>query len=95
MSPDQSQRPQNIAHTEEDSDDEMWDWDIRPKPSVGPSAEPLLSEEASGERGRSSYEGVEVDERARERRRHEMRSRSPTIASARSVPVFLQHLRGS
>lgn len=84
MSPDQSQRPQNIAHTEEDSDDEMWDWDIRPKPSVGPSAEPLLSEEASGERGRSSYEGVEVDERARERRRHEMRSRSPTIASARA-----------
>ncbi|KAH0615248.1 uncharacterized protein H6S33_000884 [Morchella sextelata] len=86
MSPGQSQHPRNITHTEEDSDDEMWDWDIRPKPSEGPSAEPLLSEEASGdrERGRSSYEGVEVDERARERRRHEMRSRSPTSASARA-----------
>lgn len=80
--------------TEEDSEDEMWDWDSRPqmmsRPSEGRSAEPLLADdvEAAEEvaRGRSSYEGVDVaeDTRERERRRHEMRSRSPTSASARS-----------
>lgn len=84
MSPSKSQRPQNTTYKEEDSDDEMWDWDIRPKPVEGPSAEPLLADEASGERGRSSYEGVEVDERARGRRRQEMRSRSPASASIRA-----------
>lgn len=80
--------------TEEDSDDEMWDWDSRPKmmsrPSEGRSAEPLLADDAEVEgglgRGRSSYEGVagEAEIRERDRRRHEMRSRSPTNTLARS-----------
>lgn len=82
-----------LDNTEEDSDDEMWDWDSRPammsRPSEGRSAEPLLpgdvEHDAETGRGRSSYEGVagETDERERARRRHEMRSRSPTSTSAR------------
>lgn len=69
---------------DEDTDDEMWNWDPRPNVtsqlSGGRAADPLLPDDVQRTpRGRSSYESVggEVEQRERERRRHEMRSRSP------------------
>lgn len=77
---------------EEDTDDEMWNWDPRPNVtsqlSGGRAADPLLPDDVQrATRGRGSYESVggEVEQRERERRRHEMRSRSPTNISTRLV----------
>lgn len=80
---------------EEDTDDEMWNWDPRPnitnQLSEGRSAEPLLPDDVQrAPRGRSSYESVgggEVEHRERERRRHEMRSRSPASTTMRLVKL--------
>jgi len=76
-------------NTSDDEEDAMTPWDIAARPgmvtraaSEGRSAQPLL-EESGLQRGRgeTSYEGTgEVEARAR--RRHEMRSRSPSGAAA-------------
>lgn len=73
-------------------DDEMWNWDPRPNVtsqlSGGRAADPLLPDDVQRTpRGRSSYESVggEVEQREREARRHEMRSRSPVSVSTRLV----------
>lgn len=77
---------------EEDTDDEMWNWDPRPnitnQLSEGRSAEPLLPDDVQrASRGRSSYESVGGEVEQRERRRHEMRSRSPASTSMRLVKL--------
>lgn len=75
---------------EEDTDDEMWNWDPRPNITnqlpEERSAEPLLPADVQrAPRGRSSYESVGGEVEQRERRRHEMRSRSPASTSTRLV----------
>lgn len=86
---------EDTEDTEEDTDDEMWNWDLRPnitnQLSGGRAAEPLLPDDVQrAPRGRSSYESVggeveQREQRERERRRHEMRSRSPASVSTRLV----------